>query len=127
MRDFFVATALQRFQISDQIVLLCVAEHVLVGRHAASALIDAGSHGSVRRFLAVGHLVFFEEAFEPGAHFLLVAVRVVAYSALLEHGLALCGIAFVSGKHYTGTRSQAHTQRKYTKSMHSQKILQRST
>ena len=81
--------ALQRLQISDQVVLLRIAQHVLIGRHAAPAFVDPGPDGGVRRFLPVGHFVFLEETFQPGTHLLLVAVRVVAHAALLEYGFAL--------------------------------------
>src|SRR5450759_2976519 len=117
---------LQGLQICDQIVLLRVAEHVLIGRHTSPALIDPGLDRSVRRLLPVGQLVLLVEASEPGAHFLFVAIRVVAHRALFEYGFALGGIALGGGQHRVGTRGQANTQRKYTKSMHSRKLLQRS-
>src|ERR1019366_4363959 len=109
-----------------QIDLLPIAEHVLVGRHTAPALIDPGPHTSVGGLLPVGHLVFLVETFEPGTYFLFVAIRVVAHRALLEYGFALGGIAFARGQYHLGTGGQADTSRKETKAVHIQKILQRS-
>src|ERR1017187_3322495 len=118
---------LQRLQVSDQIVLLAIAEHVLIGRHPLPALIDTGLDIDVRQLLPVGHLVLLEVALQPWAHFLFLAVGVVAHRAgAFEYGSALNGAAFGRGQHYLGTGGQANAQREYTKSMHSRNNLQRS-
>jgi hypothetical protein len=60
---------LQRLQVGDQIVLLPIAEHVLVGRHPLPALVDPGPDVCVRQLLPVGHLVLLEKALQPGPIF----------------------------------------------------------
>src|ERR1035437_9050307 len=117
---------LQSLQIRDQVVLVRIAQHVLIARHTAPALIDPGPDRRVRRLLPVEHLVLLVEAFEPGPPFLSVGLRVVAHRAHVEYGFALSGIALGGGRHRLGPRGQANAQRKNAKSMHSQTLLQRS-
>src|ERR1035438_3492761 len=117
---------LQRLQIRDQIVLLRVAEHVLIGRHPLPALIDPVPDIGVSHFFPIGHLVLLEEALQPRTHFLFDVIRVVAHRAGLEYRFALGGIAFAGGQHYLGTGGQANAQRQYAKSMHNLWSLHRS-
>src|SRR5579862_5492328 len=89
---------LQSLQVGDQVVLLVVGQHFLVGRHAVSALIHFGTHVGFGRLLAVVHLVAAEQAFQPRAHFLVGAVGVVAHATLLKRFLTLIRIAFLIGE-----------------------------
>jgi len=102
---------LQGLQIGDEVVFFLVAEHVFVGGHTAAAFIDAGADVGFGGLFAVGEFVLLEEPFQAGAHFLFVAIRIVADGALLENRLALLGVAF--GARERGPRSGSQSQTKH--------------
>src|SRR5579862_9065270 len=86
-------TISQALQVSDDVVLFRLGEHVGERRHSIPAFIYHTCYVAFVHSLAVGELIALEQALQSRTHFALRAIRVVANrAAVFESSFALGGI-----------------------------------